>query len=1254
MPADVSTQRALRIAEGVIISANNKMTATQVRSTEEQRQAFMEHLYTDYAELHAQKDEILSRKHKMDFDMYESNNGEIHDLLFGHIDVQETQLGDMDTWEKVEAVVKRYAYGRPKHTSAQKDEMTAMKSHLNTLADALKNEKQTVAELKSSSEAVQQELVGVLKLLRMKENEISTLTSQHVTVKLQLRHVQRERDALRGVRRQEDPSQLMQDLKFLIAANKKLEKENNDLRGRLYVNETFFSNGAENPPFVARQASSTFQAMDLKPSTPRQEVDIEQLTEDDALRQAYVEQHLPISCAIVEAKRTSQAWKRRLEAEVHNTMEQLDMDAGWKPVSWESLEAAHIRDIRGQIRLENGIFTSYAGYGALIPAANASATVVSMAPRTSEYWESSICAEKKTSLSTAGETAPSTHLSQPSDDDAAAQSSMVAFSKTKDNSPAPRKKKGKPAKLNASVVSTSAKAKPPVVKKDSGLPSEAATRVQPPKAPSPIHCPDHKAKVALLSEVMRMAELSRGSALRRELLHVQQLRRSSILAEENYLALLQSHSFGAAFNPHGLPAVTNISASSIEAPGTNFSEESAGLQEGGELQSQVIYAASHYKISQDGKVAMRLRSEVDYSRQEADGNGPYPFRVGATEEYDTTQSMTALGTHSIATLIGHDNIQNQSTVNSGGMQTLLHPQSESYLGDHAAGGAERPQENNGAPATFIAEDGTKLGTGPTASHEVAMIQQMQSHNTAALSDQASFSGKPFRNEVTSSLTPLPVDGAQVQAYLRSRHPKSIPMLRMETQQLHSDLNAIRSLFTQMQKEVFDLFEVLREVQGTSDIASELTHSGEMESAANAVQQRIVDTLAIDHATRLLQKKYGLNLKTDDIEQPLPDSATDEEWVSHQLRTVAVEMAKQAVARGTAASTTTSPYVASPKAHFDFADEKCSSPTRGADAVSPLLTSPGNYFDDDVARVVGLPMFSDYGILNDYLAAMDGEDASRPGEKVPQMVVSGRQILGKGNAAPLPRLQQQWYLRKGMPAPARSAPHHQPHQHPSIGPMRYAGLLFSQLRGGMSGEDGIQSIQPTVLRYDFKTAAQRMSEEARRRTQLATSYLYGQDFADFVRDYIVPIVGAANHVSSGGMLDAQLVEAVKQLRQEERARRKRGVQLLFSKVLNNIRTRRLIRTNVYHGDGFYSYVGLLYNRWRANVERARQELRQQLRKNQIDLLQLMQLKNTPQFATPKPSPRSSSRPRNQGNFSTFRVLGASSFHFDKVKFRAKKK
>ncbi|KAK7200453.1 hypothetical protein NESM_000099800 [Novymonas esmeraldas] len=1271
-PTQTPGQQAVHRAEAAMAAADHPLLKVAHRSTTDQREAFLEQLYGDYAELQRQRDEIGGRKRQMDFDAYDSNQKGIHDVLFASTDAADGALGDWDTWERVDTVVKRYAYGRPRHAAPDKKEMSAMQSRLDAVHQALQERGAMVQSLAQNFETVQQELAGVLKLLRMKDNEIRTLSNQNSTATLQLRCVQRECAALRGLRSEGETSAVKEDLRFLIEANKTLEQENRQLRRRLNACEgamatTPRASCKDAAPDVASRSRSP-DADEAGASTASRpfDADLDRCVDDDAYRRALLHQNIPLSGAVVDAKREAEQWKRRLEAEVHSALETLDRDA---MVVEQSVQVPAGRTgAPGPARMENGVFVSYATYQTAVeaqpwrksvqvvaapPLPTATAAAVPAAPlRATATADATVLTGTSSATKTAAtgivtSAAPSarTNLSptpplpqtaSPEPDQPAPPPHPKEERKLRTSLHGTRRKKS--AVTAATSAAMAAAAGAVSTKKAGGggggrrLSSAAQrgrrTTALSSNASSSTSVSGGAAALAQLkSAVLQCAELSRASALRRELLHVQWLRQqlhgerervASLVAAQAEATKQEAAAAAAATAAQGPPRRPGPGHMTAESSGAVFVPPSLPMATKARQSAGSPRRVSASLVSVSDRLRHAVHESRPLTRDPDEGGGEVEGRPGnsgvrATSE-DSRPSVSP----------AQDPLCSPSWAQATQTYAVLSPALSPSV---PRARVETPPPSTRRPSSAASLTGTPADVAASAS-------------ATALSRVGD--AEPVHPPPVPAVTAVGRGDVRV-----GRLASEAAWLRLEMRRLRGDavafgdgvqeaLRLLGTLFAQQQQRV------------------QQTRDEERLVAMRVTAQTAMEEAAVARAVHLLEDRFGARLSHDlSAAGPLPDSATDEEWFANELRLAALEMVRETVQTHTApADATAAP---PPPGHR-------AAPSReSADDAAALARA---FFEEDVLPN-SLPwskgLFGTakrWGAPTDMGDAVDEDDVGTGKLLRGHGVPDRRQPLPHPSSRPLQPTQ--WYWKAPDPyggrQPGASRPDTLPAPKERTGGLGTASLLVPNPPTWRLSPADVASIRPTVMRYDFSAAAQQAQQGVNEHVRRATAYIYGSQFDDFVREFIVPIISAATHVTAGTGMDVAMRTAVHQLRERARQRCKRGVRLLFNRVANNVRTRSLLRRTVHHGEGFVSYVGVLYNKWRKRLEEERRQMRAQQQGQRASLLSLLHL-HMPAAAAPAapaPPPSSAAHVSDSNRRPPRRPLQGSSYHFNDAKFDANKR
>ncbi|KAG5477126.1 hypothetical protein LSCM4_04343 [Leishmania orientalis] len=1217
-------QQAVTRVEAVVAAVTLPLMRMPPRSTTEQREALLEQLYTDYAELQSQREEINNRKRVMDFDMYQSHQQDIHDVLFANVDAADGALGDWDTWERVEAVVKRYAYGRPRHTAQEKKEMSAMQSRNDALNEVLQEKAATVQRLTESLDAAQEELAGVRKLLQLKDNEIRMLSNQNKTAKVQLSCIERECATLRGFD-SEAPSSLKDDLRFLIEANKELERQNLELRRCLNAHDDSAAVACTHRAFLEEKAivPSSIEDDVGEATVPGVTDDtLDPCMEDDAYRHRLLHQNIPLCGMFIDAKRNIDQLKRRVEAEVGCAMEMLDRDA---LIADKMLSLPVDRGgAQGPPPMGSGAFVSYATYQSANemqpwltrpPVVSApplpTFASVSVAPQPRASADAVGGAEKAAPAPTATPSLPAA-ASEPGQ-----QHDRRRDRKVRSTLHASHSKKNAAATGAAAAPATTSKATAAA----SALPSGKSDASDEPRGGRTIITTAAPAFVQLKNAVLQCAELSRANALRRELLHTQWLRQQLQEERERVVSLkaLQSH-----------PSVQDAIANAHGASGPSVECENAA--DTNEVQLVPSAAAKmdmafdetlcHRESCSSTSSAHRLRDRVHESWPPT---GDPDWDSGDVEGY------------------GRGGALDTGRLAMSPSPPLGLPSRELSV--------QSPLTRRNLPAQLLAvkEGCSDTGSIPRDSAALQLLTLRSEAPAFALDDEAT--AARLRAQGSEGV------GGVVCASRLALHASR---LRQQVQQLAVDAAALRN-------EVHDALHTFGTLLAQQQ---QYLHTPEAEAirAARAATQEALEEAAVARAARLLEEKFNLKLAQDCYAAstaPLPDTATDEEWLAHELRLAAIAMVRETARSRAIGANGSRGYDAG------AASEAAASPILQhclfTEAQEDGAGRAHRFFDDDILRRIQSLPKGTFGTAKRWNASRVGcrggthlgrEDADM--DATPPRghgACAGKRFSG---CAPRP-MQWYWKASGAFSAPLTGGAPRWPLVEPQlpVGGLGAASFGMPTPSPRRAAPADIESIRPTVLRYDFGSAGRQAQRQVNAQMKRGAAYICGQGFYDFVREYVVPIISTAARVTDGAVMDAALRAAVRELREKARRRCKRGVRLLLDRVANNIRTRHLLRSGVFHGEGFVSYVGVLYNKWRNMLEQERRLMRTEQRYGHSALLSLMHLRapGSDALAGTLPFLKFAARAPEGGVLGDGyappqRQLQKSSYHFDRVNFESK--
>ncbi|KAH8618642.1 hypothetical protein ERJ75_000255800 [Trypanosoma vivax] len=195
-------------------------------AADNERWNLLEQIYANYEEMNIQQQEIEKRRKEFNIELFHANKRKIDQLLQPVEDREEyVRLGDWETYEKVEQVIKKFVYARSDTLHKPNEVEELMNERISSLNAVDEANKKRIMKLEKSLAAVQEELSGVMYLLCVSEQEVSKLKSQSLVNAMEAKQWQRALNALQGTSNV-DESELYKDMRLLIQINKKMEKEN--------------------------------------------------------------------------------------------------------------------------------------------------------------------------------------------------------------------------------------------------------------------------------------------------------------------------------------------------------------------------------------------------------------------------------------------------------------------------------------------------------------------------------------------------------------------------------------------------------------------------------------------------------------------------------------------------------------------------------------------------------------------------------------------------------------------------------------------------------------------------------------------------------------------------------------------------------------------------------------------------------------------------------------------------------------------
>ncbi|ESL05793.1 hypothetical protein TRSC58_06545 [Trypanosoma rangeli SC58] len=216
-------------------SATGKMEIRRLPSDERQRN-FLEEIYANYEEVNAQQKEIARRKREMGSELPDSNRKKIYRVLFSENPSDIARFGDWDTYEKIELMLKKFVYSRNRNTSSGDTTEVALSERIDILSGIRAQQAERIASLETTLASTQEELAGLMDMLRMRDGEIKKVKRMFLMKQLEHSQQQREGEAADDAAMEQRKS-VYNDMNALIEVNKVIERENARLRAALEAKE---------------------------------------------------------------------------------------------------------------------------------------------------------------------------------------------------------------------------------------------------------------------------------------------------------------------------------------------------------------------------------------------------------------------------------------------------------------------------------------------------------------------------------------------------------------------------------------------------------------------------------------------------------------------------------------------------------------------------------------------------------------------------------------------------------------------------------------------------------------------------------------------------------------------------------------------------------------------------------------------------------------------------------------------------------
>ncbi|RNF10435.1 hypothetical protein TraAM80_01608 [Trypanosoma rangeli] len=204
--------------------------------SEELRWNFLEEIYANYEEVNAQQKEIARRKREMGSEMPDSNRKKIYRVLFSENPSDIARFGDWDTYEKIQLMLNKFVYSRNHNTSNGDTKEAALNERIDILSGIRAQQAERIASLETTLASTQEELAGLMDMLRMRDGEIRKVKRMFLMKQLEHSQQQRNGEAADGAAMEQRKS-VYNDMNALIEVNKVIERENARLRAALEAKE---------------------------------------------------------------------------------------------------------------------------------------------------------------------------------------------------------------------------------------------------------------------------------------------------------------------------------------------------------------------------------------------------------------------------------------------------------------------------------------------------------------------------------------------------------------------------------------------------------------------------------------------------------------------------------------------------------------------------------------------------------------------------------------------------------------------------------------------------------------------------------------------------------------------------------------------------------------------------------------------------------------------------------------------------------
>lgn len=1303
------------------------------RSTEDQRQAFLEGLYSNYTELHHQNEEVQERKRRIDYDTYESNAKEIHNLLFSESDAAEKDLGDRATYDRVQSIIKKVVYGRSHQLMHADKGADALHVRVTTLETTIRNQDEVIRQMKMNLSASEEEVCGLLRQLSAKDSDIRLLTSKTNRQFLQLRALERECATLRSdldtASVENERLGALQRATALTQSaispySAKVTDTNHTAKGSTAKQGTYSMSSSSSKAARRKSSVSKKNAPSLASNGPTPYAANSHSATGAPLANTAVNAVAVPPTTGAELKSTTntsgeEPWSRGALAE------QVEASSWCAKTSTTDSPMVHHSESSNPKSefIEGGSESHVPGSGAHSSHETATQKSGLTAVQTTKTSADRNFIEFQTDLELL--VGANRRLEKENSEMRQQLQAMMldeqipALRLTEDQLEENQEAQESPTVLDEERIAEAKEAVLANTTADKTV--DRAKRIgyilaQAPQSAALMNLQRKVRKCTTLIEMeaattMHLLDFDAAPVARVDF--AQQCTDDCVLSHEgadgNHRLHAPDEADPAAVSQqtpqcHGTENDATVQGSETAAPysscefsGTPWTALS------GKLKGHSVFSTEE-EYAQDGLVSSpgRKAEEISYLGQpenKTQETGENPTKPPSKGNVDT--SLTSLDG----------------------------PGAPIYqTGDPPDAGltaAARTGQHSGFHHTQRCGDNDGSTHGAVSASSTA-----QTVNGRVLGELLNTPGTGASAPHAASTRGATGDGASECASLRhpTEHARwagfSPEMASGYLGGLKRDLFGIHNLFFTLQEEVSSFFTLLSRLF-TSLAAAGKEQASQVQNLVDDVIEEATMNMAKENVLRSFKNKYNIDVERKELNADM----TDEEWLAQHLKNIAVDMVEKKIQHFSTASTAgrgvdkeggqpsrtsgggcTAPSRADEGGRYalnagggkkgsahgtvegittwqapgmqkqpttDEADDRARERRAGEGARVAFGTSSYPASGADAARLpqhayptgaaaassspggrVNAPPFSFGNDVMDFGAVTGAAEE----EEEDRLRLRGQRLPTSGGRETSRRNPLRWYPVANIDTDL-SAPVSQGVQKGPNGGARGRLDVMELLRQLQpDGDGGVEDMRPIVYRYVMPSAYDGARLYAKNRIQQNSRFMHSPQFDFVVQEDILPIAQKADDIAKGKLVvDAPLLKAVKELRQEDAKRRKRNAEMLFRRVATNIKMRRLLKQQVYSGNAFSSYLSLLYNRWAAN--QTQQSRKRAFEETQLRTHLLEACGLSPQQQQSTQGPRTvSSAPRgrqtgalpplrgsHKGSVRPFSYQKGSSYHFKDVNF-----